>query len=155
MLFIHFPESELLILPVFISVTLVSCALHNSQPISSPSSQKQSLLLMLCVNYCWVLLSSVLSIWKGNTWLKEKSLKEPRKIELSQSCRLPKNACLNGFIIHKDVFLLHRNSVGFAWLSFTVRLRPFLCCFLPLRCVVPINCPKVEHITKTGLKVNN
>lgn len=37
MLFIHFPESEFVILPVSISVTpaLSLCSLHNSQPVSS------------------------------------------------------------------------------------------------------------------------
>lgn len=114
--FIHFPESEFVILPVFISVTLALSpwSLHNSQRISSPSSQKQS--LMLCVNYRWVLLSSVLHMERQDMTEGKRKHKNPEKWELAQSCHLPKSARLDGNINHKGV-LLHRNSVGLAWHS--------------------------------------
>lgn len=78
--FIHFPEPEFIILPVFISVILGSSlwSLHKSQHVSSPSSQQQS--LMLCVNYCWALLSSVLlHMERQDMTERTRKLKNPEK----------------------------------------------------------------------------
>lgn len=35
------------------------------------------------------------------------------------------------------------------------KIKAFSLLFSSLGCLVPINCPKVEHTTKTGLRVNN
>lgn len=145
---IPFPESEFIILPVFISVTLTLSlwSLHNSKRVSSPPSQKQS--SMLCVNYHWVLLSSVL-LHKERQDMTEgkRKHKNSEKQELAQSCHLPKSAFLNGNINHKGVcFSFTRMVMALCGLVYR-KTKVFSLLF---SCIVPINCPEVEHATKIG-----
>lgn len=59
---------------------------------------------MPCVNYRWVLLSSVLLRMERQDMTEGKRKhKNPEKQELAQSCHLPKSAHLNGDISHRSM----------------------------------------------------